>query len=45
MVPMLNQQKVDGEVARAAQKLLSIQNEQTETVDDNIYLNSNEIVH
>ena len=45
MVPMLNQQKIDEEAARAVQKLLSIQNEQTETVDDNIYLNSNEIVH
>ena len=41
---MLNQQKIDEEAARAVQKLLSIQNEETETVDDNIYLNSNEIV-
>ena len=42
---MLNQQKIDEEAARAVQKLLSIPNEQTETVDDNIYLNCNEIVH
>ena len=43
-VPMFNQQKIDEEVARAVQQILSIQNEQTETVDENIYLNSNEIV-
>lgn len=43
-VPMFNQQKIDEEVARAVQQILSIQNEQTETGDDNIYLNSNEIV-
>ena len=36
--------KIDEEVARAVQQILSIQNEQTETVDENIYLNSNEIV-
>ena len=43
-VPMFNQQKIDEEVARAVQQILQIQNEQTETVDKNIYLNSNEIV-
>ena len=44
-VPVFNQQKIDEEVARAVHQILSVQNEQTETVDDNIYLNCNEIVH
>ena len=43
-VPMFNQQKIDEEVARAVQQILSNQNEQTETVYENIYLHSNEIV-
>ena len=43
-VPMFNQQKIDEEVARAVQQILSVQNEQTETIDENIYLNSNDIV-
>ena len=43
-VPMFNQQQIDEEVARAVQQILSIRNEQTETIDENIYLNSNEIV-
>ena len=41
---MLNQQKIDEEVARAVQQILSSQNEQPETVEDNTYLNSNDIV-
>lgn len=40
---MFNQQKIYEEVARAGQQILSIQSEQTETVDENIYLNSNKI--
>ena len=43
-VPIFNQQKIDEEVARAVQQILSNQSEQTETVDENIYLNSNDIV-
>ena len=43
-VTIFNQQKIDEEVARAVQQILSVQNEQTETVDENIYLNSNDIV-
>ena len=43
-VPIFNQQQIDEEVARAVQQILSVQNEQTETVDENIYLNSNDIV-
>ena len=41
---MFNQQKIDEEVARAVQQILSNQNEQIETVDEDIYLNSNDIV-
>ena len=43
-VPVFNQQKIDEEVARAVQQILSNQSEQTEPVDENIYLNSNDIV-
>ena len=43
-VPMFNQRKIDEEVARAVQQILSIKNEQTGTVDKNIYLKSNQIV-
>ena len=35
-VPMFNQRKIDEEVARAVQQILSIKNEQTGTVDENI---------
>ena len=35
-VPMFNQRKVDEEIARASQQILSIQTEQTGTVDENI---------
>ena len=43
-VLMVNQQQIDEEVTRGVQQILSTQNEQTETVDQNIYLNGKENV-
>ena len=43
-VPMFNQRKIDEEVAWAVQQILSIKNEPTGAVDENIYLKSNQIV-